>query len=280
MKSVHCHLSPVTSLLLVGCGNMGGALLERWKQSSAASRIDIIDPTHRQKNESAICWHANLESLPVDYAPQVIILAVKPQQLAEILPSYKIRFGSAPLYISIAAGKTLAFYKQHLGEHAHVVRAMPNTPALIAQGMSVLCASATLPASARKIATDLLQAVGKVEWIEDEAQMDAVTAISGCGPAYVFLFLESLVAAAVQAGLSEPLARTLALQTISGSTALAAQSGKNFQHLRVDVASPGGATEAALAVLMQGDAMKALIGEAVMAAEKRSHTLSATAEPH
>ncbi len=263
------------SLLLVGCGKMGSALLERWKHSQAMQRFDIIDPSHIQKNEPNIFWHKNSETLAANYAPDVIILAVKPQQLESILPAYKLRFaGSTPLYISIAAGKTLGFYSHHLGEHVHVVRAMPNTPALVGQGITVLCAAPTLPASAKKIAGDLLKAVGSVEWLEDELLMDAVTSISGCGPAYVFLFIEGLIKAGMAAGLDEHLAKSLALQTVSGSLELAKHSPKSMEQLRIDVASPGGATEAALGVFMQENRLHQVIKEAVLAAKKRSKELS------
>ncbi len=268
-------MTSIPSLLLVGCGKMGGALLERWKQSAIAAQFDIIDPTHAQKNESNVHWHTSLDAIPATCSPSVVVLAVKPQQLAQLLPAYKIRFAkNPPLYISVAAGKTLSFYAAQLGEHAHVVRAMPNTPALVAQGMSVLCAASTLPASSRKIATDLLKSVGKCEWIDDEAKMDAVTAISGCGPAYVFLFIDSLVKAGVAMGLAEPLAKTLALQTISGSIELAAQSTRSLEQLRIDVASPGGATQAALDVLMKNGGLISLIRDAAEAAENRSQELS------
>jgi len=249
--------------------------MERWKHSSIVGHVDVIDPTHTQKNESTVSWHNNLASLPADYVPHIIVFAVKPQQLDTILPEYHVRFASInPLYLSIAAGKTLAYFQKHLGGHAHIVRAMPNTPALVGQGMTVLCASETLPASARKIAGDLMGAVGKIEWLADESLMDAVTAISGCGPAYVFLFLESLVKAAVESGLPEPLAKTLALQTLSGSVALAGHSAKNFEQLRIDVTSPGGATEAALSLLMRGDALTKLFESAVLAAINRSKELA------
>jgi pyrroline-5-carboxylate reductase len=263
------------SLLLVGCGKMGGALLERWKHASFISHIHVIAPHHAYTNEPTVTWHRNPESLPKNYTPDVIILAVKPQQLDTVLPDYRAHFAAAnPLYISVAAGKNLSFYASRLGEHAHVVRAMPNTPALAGQGMTALCAVSTLPASSQKIAMDLMQAVGKTEWLPDESLMDAVTAISGCGPAYVFLFLESLINAGVAAGLPESMARTLALQTIAGSVALAEHTGKTFEQLRTQVASPGGATEAALKVLMKDDAMPQLIAQAAAAARKRLKELA------
>jgi len=263
-----------SSLLLVGCGKMGGALLERWQQSTLIERFDVIEPQYAAPG-SRVTWHRNLESLPPDYVPDVVVFAVKPQHLDAVLPAYKIRFGNAnPLYISIAAGKKLSFYASHLGERAHIVRAMPNTPAMVGEGMTVLCSAPTLPASAKKIALDLMSAVGKAEWLPNESLMDAVTAISGCGPAYVFLFLESMVKAGVAVGLPEDMAKILSCQTVLGSLKLAAQSGKTLEQLRIQVASPGGATEAALNILMQSNNLQSLLEKAVDSATARSKQLS------
>jgi pyrroline-5-carboxylate reductase len=151
---------------------------------------------------------------------------------------------------------------------------MPKTPAMVGEGMTVLCAAPTLPASAKKNALDLMGAVGKSEWLPDETLMDAVTAISGCGPAYVFLFIESLVKAGMDVGLSEELAKTLSCQTILGSLTLAERSGKTFEQLRIQVTSPGGATEAALKVLMQSNEMQLLIEKAIECATTRSKQLA------
>lgn len=264
----------MTSLLLVGCGKMGSALLDRWKRSPVIPHFHVIDPHHVLENGSLVTWHRDIASLPGDYTPDVVVFAIKPQELDTILPQYRKRFsGETPLYISIAAGKTLAFYARHLGEHAHVIRAMPNTPAMIGEGMTVMCAASTLPTSARRIGMDLMSTVGKAEWLPDESLMDCVTAISGCGPAYVFLFMESLVKAGVAIGLPETMTRTLVQQTVTGSIALYEQSGKTFEHLRQQVASPGGATEAALAILMKDNAMAALMEKAIRAARSRSEEL-------
>ena len=253
---------------------MGSALLARWLQYFPESHFDVIELDHTQRNSAQVTWHKSLDALPQDYPQVFVVFAVKPQQLGDLLPAYGKRFGNVPLYISVAAGKDLQFLASRLGERMQVVRAMPNTPALAGQGMSVLCASGTLPASARNVATQLMQAVGKVEWVSDESLMDAVTALSGSGPAYVFLFLECLVKAGMAAGLSENIARTLTLQTVSGSLALAEQSQDSFEQLRKNVTSPGGTTEAALAVLMKNNAMENIVKEAVLAAAKRSKKLS------
>lgn len=255
---------------------MGGALLARWQQLLPAGihQIVVIEPHNTVVQSGNTTCVTSLDAVPADFIPDIIVLAVKPQQLDETLPHYRDRFVNKPLYLSIAAGKGLEFFAQHLGAQAHVIRAMPNTPAMVGKGMTVLCARDTLAESQRAIATQLMQAVGEVEWVSDESQMHAVTALSGSGPAYVFLFLDALTNAGIELGLPESVARTLALQTVEGSTELAKQSPENFDKLRTNVTSKGGTTEAALAVLMQGNALKTLMQNALTAASWRSKQLS------
>ncbi len=254
--------------LLIGHGKMGGALLSRWRQSLGGD-FAVIDP-----QDHAPGIHPDLASLPETVHPDVIVFAVKPQELASILPAYKARFGSSPLYLSIAAGKSLAFFAQNLGNTAQIVRAMPNTPALVGKGITVLCASDTVSAANRDKAESLMREAGAVQWLDNESHMDAVTALSGSGPAYTFLFLDGLTKAGVSAGLSPEMSRALALQTVAGSCALAEHSADSFAQLRRNVTSPGGTTEAALAVLMKDDRLEALVDEAVQAAAKRSRELA------
>jgi len=257
------------NLLLVGCGKMGGALLSRWQHKFHDMHFDVIEPQYQKPG-----WHKNLESLPKDYTPSVIVFAVKPQQLPELLPTYGKRFGNTPLYISIAAGKTTAFFRQHLGNHIRIVRAMPNLPATVGKGITVLYAANTLPQSARDTARKLMEAVGVVEWIENESLMDAVTAISGSGPAYVFLFLEALTKAGFAAGLPEKTAKMLAIEMLAGSCALVAEAHDSFEQLRKNVTSPGGTTEAALKILMKDNVLEKLLKDAVLAAAKKSKELA------
>ena len=252
---------------------MGGALLAGWQ--FMPMRFDVVEP-HTPSTHAHTSWHKDIASLPAGYHPDIIVLAVKPQQMDAVLAECKTHFtNQSPLYLSIAAGKNLSYYHAQLGEHAHVVRAMPNTPALIGKGMSVLTARSTLAAAHKHTATQLMETVGKVEWV-DESLMDAVTALSGSGPAYVFLFLDALTKAGVSAGLSEPLARTLALETVTGSCALAAHGHDSFEQLRKNVTSPGGTTEAALNLLMQEPGLVQLVQNAVSAAKKRSAELAAS----
>ncbi|MCE2927744.1 MAG: pyrroline-5-carboxylate reductase [Rickettsiales bacterium] len=265
-----------SSLLLVGCGKMGSALLARWQQThpSGLHRFYVIEPMHRQTSSDHVRWFTSLDTLPEDYVPSVVVFAIKPQQMDATLASYRERFREHhPLYISIAAGKTLRYLVSHLGERAAIVRAMPNTPAAIGKGMTTLVADSHLQAALKQLATQLMEAAGDVIWLESETQMDAATAISGSGPAYSFLFMECLVKAGMQAGLSEPMARHLAIGTLLGSAELARSSSESLDELRRNVTSPGGTTEAALAILMENDALETLIKQAVDRAISRTKSL-------
>lgn len=257
------------SLLLVGCGRMGGALLAMWQAEGCD--IAVIEPG-RPAPPAANAYPA-LATLPEDFSPAVVVFAVKPQSLESVLPEYAERFGDAPLYVSIAAGKDLAFYARHLGPDARVIRAMPNTPALVGRGMTALCANACVTDADREIASALFAAVGQVAEVP-EAAMHAVTALSGSGPAYAFLFMEALAEAGARLGLDASLARHLAMQTVAGATALAAKDTRDLASLRRDVTSPGGTTEAALSVLMENGALTALMGRAMTAADARSKELA------
>ena len=178
------------------------------------------------------------------------------------------------VFLSIAAGKTIGFFEGHLGREAAIVRAMPNTPAAIGRGISVLCANARASQAQRETCGALMQAAGEVAWVEEEALLDPVTAVSGSGPAYVFLLVEALAAAGVSAGLPEDLAMRLAGETVSGAGELLRRSGESAATLRHNVTSPGGTTQAALEVLMAEDGLQALMTRAVAAATRRSEELA------
>lgn len=261
----------MSSLLLIGCGNMGGAMLASWQKNSVHGIADfyVVDPNH----STGGMFFKALADFPNDVNPEVIIFAAKPQQLADILPEYQRCFGSEPLYISIAAGKTLEFFAQYLGEGAKIVRAMPNTPALVGKAITALCANQNISSTQKETATALMEAFGKAVWVE-EKNMDAVTAISGSGPAYVFLFLEALTKAGIKAGLDAEIAKTLALEMTHGSIHLATKSDQSFAKLRENVTSKGGTTEAALSVLMAQNGMENLLEKAVQTAIKRAESLA------
>ncbi len=267
------------TLLLVGCGKMGRALLERWREQTGHRwHISVIEPHEEGRITLShfrdVNVHASLDQIAEGYIPQIVIFAIKPQSMQNLLPLYCQRFGIAPLYLSIAAGKTLAFYARILGDDARIVRAMPNTPALVGLGISALIASEACSSDDKLSAEQLLACVGETLWLEKESLMDAATAISGSGPAYVFYFMECLIRAGLDAGLDEATARKLVLHTVHGSSELAFISSDPLDILRRNVTSPGGTTEAALERLMSTNGMLQLIQEAVQSAIGRARQLA------
>lgn len=267
----------VPALILVGCGQMGGALLRGWLARGVADRYLVVEPgpgAAAFAGRADVAIVASPDRLPADAAPAVVVLAVKPQVMAEVLPAYRRYVRPETLFLSIAAGKTLGFMTRILGTGAAVVRAMPNTPAAIGRGVAVACANGAVGPAQRALAERLLAAVGEVGWVADEGLIDAVTAVSGSGPAYVFLLIECLAKAAVVAGLPEELAQLLARATVAGAGELARVSPESPVRLRESVTSPGGTTRAALDVLMAPDGLEKLLTRAVLAAARRSRELA------
>lgn len=264
----------VTKVLLVGCGKMGSAMLAGWlEQGIRAADVVVVDP-HAKGLPDGITVLGDADLIPKTFIPDITILAVKPQVMADVLPAYA-RLCGRTVFLSIAAGKTVSFFKHHLGHEAAVIRAMPNTPAAVGRGITVCFAASSVAAEACALAEKLLGAVGEVAWIADEDQMDAVTAVSGSGPAYVFLLAEVMAEAGIKAGLPADLAHRLARATVSGGGELLRQSPETAAQLRVNVTSPGGTTAAALAVLMDADkGMEPLMAQAVAAAAKRGKELA------
>ena len=264
-------------LFLVGCGKMGGAMLGGWlDQGVAPESITIIEPNDDAlpaSLQSGITRCRAAEEVTNDASPDIIVFAVKPQVMDEVVPPYA-RFALDATFLSIAAGKTIADFEALLGSGAAIIRVMPNTPSAVRRGISVAAANSAVNTNMRARAADLLSSVGEVAWIEDEKLMDAVTALSGSGPAYVFHLTACMTEAGIRAGLPEHLARQLARATVAGSGALMVESGEAAEQLRLDVTSPGGTTEAALSVLMEGDAMQKLMTEAIRAATDRSRNLA------
>jgi pyrroline-5-carboxylate reductase len=263
-------------LLLVGAGKMGGAMLERWIEAGLGERICVADPAPPPEI-AALIARAGLRHAPDPDGlpePAVALLAVKPQIMAQALPALARRVTARTLVVSILAGKTLAALEAALPPGTAVVRAMPNTPAAVGRGMTVAVANARVDAAQRDLADALLAATGRTAWIEDEGLMDAVTAVSGSGPAYVFLLAECLAAAGVEAGLPPALASELARATVAGAGELLHRSSEPAETLRRNVTSPGGTTAAALEVLMAPGALDALLARAVEAAAARSRELA------
>ena len=265
------------TIALVGAGNMGGAMLGGWlAQGISPGRITVIDPAPSDAMKAKLEKQAVrcLGQAPEGFHPDVIILAVKPQIMANVLPGAAPMVGPETLCVSVAAGVTLAQLQAGLGEATAIIRAMPNTPALVGKGMTVCCPNANVSGKQRHQTEMLIEATGKLEWVGDETLIDAVTAVSGSGPAYVFHLAECMAEAGIKAGLPRDLAMTLARQTVSGAGELLAQSEERPAKLRENVTSPNGTTAAALSVLMADDAMARLVAEAVKAAKKRSIELS------
>lgn len=265
-------------LLLVGCGKMGGALLRGWLAGGLPAREAIVvEPTAAALAAlaaSGVVAVAAADAVPPATAPRVVVLAVKPQVMDGALAGLRRFARPGTAFLSIAAGKTIATLTAGLGAGAAVVRAMPNTPAAVGRGITVACAGPVVTAAQRDLCTALLAAVGEVAWVEDEALLDPVTAVSGGGPAYVFLLIECLAQAGVEAGLPAELAMRLARATVAGSGELARLSGEPAAMLRQNVTSPGGTTLEALKILMAPDGLQALMTKAIAAATRRSRELA------
>lgn len=261
-------------IVLAGAGKMGGALLTGWlKAGLAADRIAAVEP--QPSAEITALASQGLRLNPAAGAigqVAALVIAVKPQMFAAAAPALKPFVAAGTLVVSIMAGTTIARIAASCG--GAVVRAMPNTPAAIGRGITVAVPAANVSAMQRTIADALLRATGVVEWVEDEALLDPVTAVSGSGPAYVFLLVEELARAGVAAGLPARLAEKLARETIAGSGALLEQSDSDAATLRQNVTSPGGTTAAALEILMGKDGLSDLMTRAIAAATRRSKELA------
>lgn len=272
-------------VLLVGCGKMGGAMLSGWLERGL-ERAVVVEPQPAAATAALagrggrVQVVAEAAAIPAGFAPAAVVLAIKPQEAPHALPAYA-RFAAEPggaVVLSIMAGRTVAAIRRGLGreggEAAAVVRAMPNTPAAVRQGFTVACAGPGVSDARRALCDALLTAIGEVAWVEEEGLIDPVTAVSGGGPAYVFLLAEFLEEAAVEQGLPRDLARRMARRTVAGSGALLAASGEDAAALRRAVTSPKGTTERALAVLMAPEAWPALMSRAIAAATARARELA------
>ncbi|MBR1213831.1 pyrroline-5-carboxylate reductase [Bradyrhizobium sp. JYMT SZCCT0180] len=262
------------TIALAGAGKMGGAMLTGWlAQGLDPRRVVVIEPHPAGEINALAAQGIRLNPTPKDVGEvDTLVVAVKPQSFREAGAALKAFAGSSTLVVSIMAGTTIAVLESIVG--GSVVRAMPNTPAAIGRGITVAVAAKKVSAAQRVIADALLRATGSVEWVDKESLMDAVTAVSGSGPAYVFLLTEELARAGVAAGLPEELATKLARETVAGSGELLHRSELSSATLRQNVTSPGGTTAAALEVLMGSDGMQKLMTRAVAAATQRSKDLA------
>ncbi|MEO1282682.1 MAG: pyrroline-5-carboxylate reductase [Pseudomonadota bacterium] len=267
-------------LVLVGAGKMGGAMLAGLlKQGLNAEDIRVQDPAPPSEMVGVLAKHGiTAQGAPLNLSKpaSVVLLAVKPQIMETVLPTVRDLVGPGTLVISVAAGKPLDLYENALSPNTAIIRAMPNTPAAIGRGITGLFANASVSASQRDLCADILATLGHVVWLDSEDQMDALTAVSGSGPAYVFHMVEALAQAGVDAGLSEVMAMQLARNTITGAAALLdAESETPAAQLRENVTSPGGTTQAALEVLMRDpNGLTDLMTQTVKAAAARSREMA------
>lgn len=262
----------MSEVVLVGCGNMGFAMLEGWVKLGDGSGFHVVEPNEALRARAGAAGakvYECADDLPSKFSPDLIFLAVKPQVMDQVVPDYA-RFGGAT-FVSIAAGTTLASLASWVGAETAIIRCMPNTPAAIGEGMLVSYANPHVTAPSKRAVDRLLATSGETGWVDDEALIDAVTAISGSGPAYVFHFIECLAEAGTKLGLDPDLSKTLALQTTAGAGLLARSSDTPPATLREQVTSPGGTTAAALQVLM--GRLGPLLDEATTGARDRGREL-------
>ena len=266
------------TLCLVGAGNMGGAMLKGWLSSGHdASAITVVDPKPadtmvRYLAQCGVHHVANAADAP---RPDLIIVAIKPQLMELVLPQLVSLVDGENALLSVAAGTTIANLSSSFAKvNPRIIRAMPNTPAMVQRGITVCVANDRVSDAQKTVVSDVLSAIGQVEWIEDEALMDAVTGVSGSGPAYVFHLAEALAQAGEAAGLPPKLAATLARATVCGAGELMVQSDVAPAQLRKNVTSPNGTTQAALEILMAEDGFPGLLRAAVKAATTRSKQLA------
>lgn len=268
------------TVVLAGCGNMGFAMLAGWLGGGVleAANVYVVEPNEMLRGRAAgLGVHVvmDAEALPIGLIPTLVVIAVKPQVMGAVLPAYAAMAGQGTAFLSVAAGVGMNAYESALGTTTEIVRCMPNTPAAIGKGMLVYFNNRNVSAATERFVCTLLACSGLVAKILEEALMDAVTAVSGSGPAYVFHFIECLTEAGKAAGLPADIAGQLAMQTIMGAGALAASSADSPSQLRVNVTSPNGTTQAALNVLMGDGALQTLVTKAVEAARLRSVELGA-----
>ena len=262
---------PERGLVLLGCGKMGSAMLEGWLNGGLSPQaVWVLDP-HPSDWLVAQDVHLN-EGLPEN--PAIALVAVKPQMMGDALPSMQALGNSDTVFVSIAAGTQIAHFERVLGERTPIVRAMPNTPAAVGRGITAMIANEHVPEASLATADTLLSAVGQTVHLENESQMDAVTAVSGSGPAYVFHLIETMAAAGEKQGLPGDIALQLARATVGGAGHLAENAEEDPGQLRVNVTSPNGTTAAALEVLMdEAEGFPMLLRKAVHAAAQRSREL-------
>lgn len=277
MKALNVFTSD-QPMVLMGCGKMGSALLDGWLKAGLDPKaVYIVDPG-LDKCPLGIIPKRNIleaiQNLAKKKKPSLMLLAIKPQVMAEVLPAIKEANIKPSLVLSIAAGTTIDTIQKGFSEGVQIIRAMPNTPAAVGEGITAVVRCPNMTKEVEKLITKLLSGVGDVIWINREADLNAVTAVSGSGPAYIFHLVEAMTAAGVQVGLAEETSYQLAVKTVIGSGQLLKKSGKTARDLRREVTSPKGTTEAALNVLMSENGLPRVMRHAIQAAFERARELS------
>ena len=272
-------MSDATPILLVGCGKMGSAMLAGWRaQGIAADDVVVVEPAEALAADLAerhgVRVVGGASESPEGFMPATVIFAVKPQMMDVAAPDYADFIRGGALALSIAAGKDLRYFEELFGETSAIVRTMPNPPAAVGRGITALYPNAHVSNQQKQAAESLLSAVGETVWLDNEEQMDAVTALSGGGPAYVFLLIETMTKAGIAAGLPDDVAARLAHTTVCGAGELARLAEEPPEQLRKNVTSPGGTTLEALNVLMADDGIQPLFDKAIAAATRRSRELA------
>jgi len=266
-----------STLVLAGAGKMGGAMLQGWLRGGAdPKKLVVLDPSPPDEvkdliEKHGVRWNPSVATIT---QAEVLLIAVKPQIMEDVLPGIVSLGASNPLIISVAAGKTIASFERHFGRNAAIIRTIPNTPAAIGRGITAMAPNTNVSPAQLKLARALLSAIGGVVTVEDEKLIDACTAVSGSGPAYVFYLTECLAAAGKKAGLPAGLAMQLARATVTGAGELMRVSGEAPSVLRRNVTSPKGTTYAALQVLMAENGMQPLFDRAIAEATRRSRELA------
>jgi len=261
-------------LVLLGCGKMGSAMLAGWlKGGMRPDAVTVLDPQPSEWVQGLVAKGLNLNT-DLPKSPAICIIAVKPQMMGDALPRLKAFSGGQTVFLSIAAGTTIAAFERVFSSETPIIRAMPNTPAAVSHGITALIGNTKSSERNMALAEALLRAIGQTVRLDDEGQIDAVTAVSGSGPAYVFHLIETLAAAGEAEGLPADLAMKLALVTVAGAGDLAENADENPTQLRINVTSPAGTTAAALAVLMDPETgFPPLMKKAVAAAAARGREL-------
>jgi len=278
MTSLKAMNTDNCKILVVGCGKMGTAIVQGWLKNGVDGKsIHIVDPNESMliglKQDYGVKLYQSPDSLP-GLVFDFVMVALKPQQIARFLPSYDAWMNQSTCLISIAAGITTQSLHKIMPKLSTIIRIMPNTPALIQKGVLVAFSEPNLAPSIRSYCQELFSPLGQYYWVESEDQLDAVTAVSGSGPAYLFYFMECFIAAAKHSGLPSELAKELAIHTVLGASYLVESEDNSPTQLRIDVTSPKGTTQAALNVLMHDDALQRLMCDAIQAAKSRSQELA------